>query len=145
MHMVQVIHHVNVRETAITPLPILMRWSGMSENWDKDLPSEGMKAKVNRKCHVSFVSLGWRRLAWLLRCCLFHISYRARSWSRSWSQSRSGAWSQSQNSPTMTPHPWFPLSNSKILEKCLIIPLKVTIAIFGMGFSILGTKTFHFW
>ena len=26
----------------------------MSENWDKNLPSEGMKAKVNRKCHVSF-------------------------------------------------------------------------------------------
>ena len=26
----------------------------MSDNWDKDLPSEGMKAKVNRKCHLSF-------------------------------------------------------------------------------------------
>ena len=26
----------------------------MSNNWDKDLPFEGMKAKVNRKCHVSF-------------------------------------------------------------------------------------------
>ena len=26
----------------------------MSDNWDKDHPSEGMKAKVNRKCHVSF-------------------------------------------------------------------------------------------
>ena len=25
-----------------------------SDNWDKDLPSEGMKAKVNRKCHLSF-------------------------------------------------------------------------------------------
>ena len=40
----------------------------MSDNWDKDLPSEGMKAKVNRKCHVSFVSLGRRRLARLLKC-----------------------------------------------------------------------------
>ena len=28
--------------------------AGMSDNWDKDLPSEGRKAKVNRKCHVSF-------------------------------------------------------------------------------------------
>ena len=26
----------------------------MSDNRDKDLPSEGMKAKVNRKCQVSF-------------------------------------------------------------------------------------------
>ena len=26
----------------------------MSDNWNKDLPSEGMKAKVNRKCRVSF-------------------------------------------------------------------------------------------
>ena len=26
----------------------------MRDNWDEDLPSEGMKAKVNRKCHVSF-------------------------------------------------------------------------------------------
>ena len=26
----------------------------MSDNWDKDLPLEGMKAKVNRKCSVSF-------------------------------------------------------------------------------------------
>ena len=26
----------------------------MSDNWDKDLPSEGMKAKDNRKCHASF-------------------------------------------------------------------------------------------
>ena len=32
----------------------------MSKNWDKGLPSEGMKAKVNWKCHVSFVSLGRR-------------------------------------------------------------------------------------
>ena len=26
----------------------------MSDNWDKDLPSEGVKAKVNRKCYVPF-------------------------------------------------------------------------------------------
>ena len=26
----------------------------MSDNWDKDIPSEGMKVKVNRKCHVYF-------------------------------------------------------------------------------------------
>ena len=31
--------------------------SVMSDKWDKDLPSEGMRAKVNRRCHVSFVSL----------------------------------------------------------------------------------------
>ena len=28
----------------------------MSDNWDEDIPSEGMKAKINRKCHVSFLS-----------------------------------------------------------------------------------------
>ena len=42
---------------ATTPLPIPMRWSGMSYNWDKDIPSEGMKSKVNRKYHVSFFRL----------------------------------------------------------------------------------------
>ena len=26
----------------------------MSDNWNKDLPAKGMKAKVNRKCHVYF-------------------------------------------------------------------------------------------
>ena len=31
--------------------------AGMSDNWDKGLPSKGMKAKVNRKCHVSFFAL----------------------------------------------------------------------------------------
>ena len=40
----------------------------MGDNWDKDLPSEGMGAKVNWKCHVSFVSLGRRRLARQLKC-----------------------------------------------------------------------------
>ena len=29
----------------------------MSDNGDKDLPSEGSKEKVNRKCHVSFFRL----------------------------------------------------------------------------------------
>ena len=29
----------------------------MGDNLDKDLPSEGMKATVNRKCHVSFFRL----------------------------------------------------------------------------------------
>ena len=29
----------------------------MSDIWGKDLPSEGIKAKVNRKCHVSFFRL----------------------------------------------------------------------------------------
>ena len=27
---------------------------GLSEIWDKDIPSEGMKAKVSRKCHAPF-------------------------------------------------------------------------------------------
>ena len=54
-HMVHVLHHAKARETAITPLPIPMRWSGMSDNWDEDIPSEGMKAKMKRKCHVSFL------------------------------------------------------------------------------------------
>ena len=40
----------------------------MSDNWDKDLPPEGMRAKVNRKYDVSFVSLGRRKLARLLKC-----------------------------------------------------------------------------
>ena len=102
--MVQVLHHEKVRETAITPLPIPMRWLGISENWDKDLPSEGMKTKVNRTCHVCFVSLGRRRLSRLLKCCLFYISYRARSRSRSRSRIRS------RNSPTTTPHPWLLVS-----------------------------------
>ena len=31
--------------------------AGMSDNWDKDLPSEAMKAKVNRIYHVSFFRL----------------------------------------------------------------------------------------
>ena len=35
---------------------------GMSDNWNKDLASEVMKAKVNMKCHASF-SLGQLRLA----------------------------------------------------------------------------------
>ena len=30
----------------------------MRDNWDKDLPSEGMKARVNRKCHISFFPPG---------------------------------------------------------------------------------------
>ena len=51
MYIVEVLHHAKVRETAITPLPIP---TDMSDNWDKDLPYEGMKAKFNRKCHVSF-------------------------------------------------------------------------------------------
>ena len=29
----------------------------MKDNWDIDLPSKGMKAKTNRKCHVSFSRL----------------------------------------------------------------------------------------
>ena len=29
----------------------------MGDNWDEDLPSEGMKAKIYRKCHVSFSRL----------------------------------------------------------------------------------------
>ena len=79
----------------------------MGDNWDTDLSYEGMKAKVNRKCHVSFVSLGRRRLAPLLNCYLFYISHRARSRSRSRSRSgaRSRSPSRSRNSPTTTPHP----------------------------------------
>ena len=48
----QILHHAKVRETAITPLPIPMRRPGMSDNCEKDLPSEGLKARANRKCHV---------------------------------------------------------------------------------------------
>ena len=29
----------------------------VSDNWDEDIPSEGMKAKINRKCHVSLFFL----------------------------------------------------------------------------------------
>ena len=29
----------------------------MSDNWEKDLPPEGLKDKVNRKCPVSFFRL----------------------------------------------------------------------------------------
>ena len=29
----------------------------MRDNWNKDLPSERMKVKINRKCHVSFSRL----------------------------------------------------------------------------------------
>ena len=29
----------------------------MRDHWDKDLPSEGMKPKINSKCHVSFSRL----------------------------------------------------------------------------------------
>ena len=50
----QVLHHAKVRETAITPLSIPMRWSVMGDNWDKDLLSERMKAEVNKKCRVLF-------------------------------------------------------------------------------------------
>ena len=57
-HMVHVPHHGKARETAITPLPVPMRWSGISDNWDDDIPSEGMKAKIKRKYHVSFFLLG---------------------------------------------------------------------------------------
>ena len=71
--MVQVLHHAKVREITITPLPIPVRWSDMSDNWDTYFPSEGMKSKVDRKCHVSFVSLGRRRLARLFKCCLLYF------------------------------------------------------------------------
>ena len=52
-----VLHHAKVREIAITPLPTPMRRSGTSDNWDKDLSSEGMKAEVNRRCYISFFRL----------------------------------------------------------------------------------------
>ena len=45
----------------------------MSDNWDKDLPFEGMIAKVNRKCHDFF--LGRRRLARLKECYLFIVRF----------------------------------------------------------------------
>ena len=33
--------------------------AGMNDNRDKYLQSQGMKAKVNRKCHVSFFFFAW--------------------------------------------------------------------------------------
>ena len=45
----------------------------MSDNWDKDLRSKGMKAKANGKCHVSFFSLERRRLVPLLNYFIFRI------------------------------------------------------------------------
>ena len=105
---VQVLHHEMVRETATKPLSIPMRWSSMSDNWHKDLPSEGMKAKVNRKCLVSF-------FAWTVEIpsivkilfILFFVWDRSRSRSRSQSGARSWNPSRSRNSPTKTPQPWF--------------------------------------
>ena len=79
------------------------------DNWDKDRPSEGLKAKVNSKYHVSFLFLVGRwRFVRLMKCYLFYISYctrtRSRGRSRSWARSRS----RSRNSSsTTTPHPWF--------------------------------------
>ena len=29
----------------------------MRDKWDKDLPPEGMKANINRRCHISFSRL----------------------------------------------------------------------------------------
>ena len=34
----------------------------MRDNWDKDPPSEGIKTKINWKCHVSFSRLDCRDL-----------------------------------------------------------------------------------
>ena len=63
--MVQILHHAKVLETAITRLPNTdpNEMISIIANWDKDLASGGMKAKVNGKCHISFFSPGRLRLA----------------------------------------------------------------------------------
>ena len=46
----------------------------MSDNWDEDILSEGMKAKINRKCHVFFFCLdGEARLTIKVLLILFRI------------------------------------------------------------------------
>ena len=45
----------------------------MSDNWDKDLPFEGMKAKVNRKCHVSFFAWAAKTLSTAKMLYILHF------------------------------------------------------------------------
>ena len=83
-----------------------------------------MKAKINRKCHVSFFSRGPRRLVRLLKYYLFYTSYRARSrsWSRSRSRSGAEARSWSRNRPTTTPRPWLKVSPCHHQrQKCILL------------------------
>ena len=46
----------------------------MSDNWDEDIPSEGMKAKIKRKCRVSFCLDGETRLTIKVFFILYFVS-----------------------------------------------------------------------
>ena len=108
------LHHAKARETAITPLQISMRWSGMITGMKIFRPKEGKPKSIG---NVTFLFFAWTgRLAWLSKCYLFYISYRtrSRSRSRSWVRSRS----RSRNSPTTTPHPW--LLQTELLRQDMV-------------------------